>query len=215
MTPPAPATTAAELTRRELHERVLTFVARRVGSREDAEDIAQEVMLRIHRHSADLEHADRMTAWVYRIAANAIADHYRRPARRERAGRRGCRRDTAQVRVPRLASLEIPTSSSRARPRLPCPAYSACPRSGRRAQRSRTLQAERLHGTAPRATTHCRPLGTGTHFNAQIHGKRMQFVEFPRFRGHLSAEPVGALREDGVSCQPRIRSSSAVRRSRC
>ena len=82
MTPPAPATEAA-LTRRELHERVLAFVARRVGSREDAEDIAQEVMLRIHRHSADLEHADRMTAWVYRIAANAIADHYRRPARRE------------------------------------------------------------------------------------------------------------------------------------
>ena len=40
-------------------------------------------------------------------------------------------------------------------------------------------------------------------------------LEFPRFRGHLSAEPVGALREDGVSCQPRIRSSSAVRRSRC
>ena len=70
-------------TRRELHERVLGFVARRVRSREDAEDIAQEVMLRIHRHSGDLEHADRMVAWVYRIAANAIADHYRRPARRE------------------------------------------------------------------------------------------------------------------------------------
>ena len=40
-------------------------------------------MLRIHRHSADLEHVDRMASWVYRIAGNAIADHYRRPARRE------------------------------------------------------------------------------------------------------------------------------------
>ena len=69
--------------RRELHERVLSFVARRVRSHADAEDIAQDVMLRIHRHSADLEHVDRMAAWVYRIAANAIADHYRRPARRE------------------------------------------------------------------------------------------------------------------------------------
>jgi RNA polymerase sigma-70 factor (ECF subfamily) len=74
---------AADVTRRELHARVLGFVARRVDSREDAEDIAQEVMLRIHRHSAELEHAERMLAWVYRIAANAIADHYRRPARRE------------------------------------------------------------------------------------------------------------------------------------
>jgi RNA polymerase sigma-70 factor (ECF subfamily) len=74
---------AANATRGEVHSRVLAYVSRRVRSREDAEDIAQEVMLRIHRHSADLEHADRMAAWAYRIAANAIADHYRRPARRE------------------------------------------------------------------------------------------------------------------------------------
>jgi RNA polymerase sigma-70 factor (ECF subfamily) len=80
MSPPAGVTAAAG---RELHDRILAFVRRRVPGREDAEDIAQDVMLRIHRHSADLEHADRMTAWVYRIAANAIADHYRRPARRE------------------------------------------------------------------------------------------------------------------------------------
>jgi RNA polymerase sigma-70 factor (ECF subfamily) len=81
----APLTTgtSAEVTRRELQTRVLGFVSRRVRSREDAEDIAQEVMLRIHRHSADLEHADRLGGWVHRIAANAIADHYRRPARRE------------------------------------------------------------------------------------------------------------------------------------
>ena len=82
MTPLASGT-SAEVTGRELQSRVLAFVSRRVRSREDAEDIAQDVMLRIHRHSADLEHAERMGAWVYRIAANAIADHYRRPARRE------------------------------------------------------------------------------------------------------------------------------------
>ena len=69
--------------RRELHEQVLGYVARRVGSREDAEDIAQEVMLRIHRHSAELLHVERMSAWVYRIAANTITDHYRRAGRRE------------------------------------------------------------------------------------------------------------------------------------
>jgi RNA polymerase sigma-70 factor (ECF subfamily) len=68
---------------RELHQRVLGYVARRVGSREDAEDIAQEVMLRIHRHSAELVHVERMSAWVYRVAGNAITDHYRRAARRE------------------------------------------------------------------------------------------------------------------------------------
>ena len=78
-----PMIAAPDVVRRELHERVLAYVSRRVRSRDDAEDIAQEVMLRIHRHSADVEHVDRMAAWVYRIAGNAIADHYRRPARRE------------------------------------------------------------------------------------------------------------------------------------
>jgi RNA polymerase sigma-70 factor (ECF subfamily) len=68
---------------RELHQRVLGYVARRVGSREDAEDIAQEVMLRIHRHSAELVHVEQISAWAYRIAGNAITDHYRRAARRE------------------------------------------------------------------------------------------------------------------------------------
>jgi RNA polymerase sigma-70 factor (ECF subfamily) len=81
--PAAASDMTVEATRRELHARVLGFVSRRVRSREDAEDIAQEVMLRIHRHSGELEHAERMGAWVHRIAANAIADHYRRPARRE------------------------------------------------------------------------------------------------------------------------------------
>jgi RNA polymerase sigma-70 factor, ECF subfamily len=68
---------------RELHQQVLGYVARRVRSREDAEDITQEVMLRIHRHRAELAHVERMSAWVYRIAGNAITDHYRRAARRE------------------------------------------------------------------------------------------------------------------------------------
>jgi RNA polymerase sigma-70 factor (ECF subfamily) len=75
----------AEVVWRELHDRLLAFVVRRVPTREDAEDILQDVMLRIHRHGADLEHADRVASWVYRIASNAIADHYRRPVRRELA----------------------------------------------------------------------------------------------------------------------------------
>ena len=66
----------------ELHDRLLGFISRRRRP-EDAEDILQEVMLRIHRHGGDLEEVDRVTSWVYRITSNAIADHYRRPARRE------------------------------------------------------------------------------------------------------------------------------------
>ena len=84
----AVTTPAAEAVWHELHDRLRRFIARRVRSQQDAEDILQEVMLRIHRHSGDLEHADRVASWVYRIAANSIADHYRRPARRELASGR-------------------------------------------------------------------------------------------------------------------------------
>lgn len=68
---------------RELHDQLLGFISRRVPRPEDAEDILQEVMLRIHRHGDDLAKVDRVTSWVYRITTNAIADHYRKPAFRE------------------------------------------------------------------------------------------------------------------------------------
>jgi RNA polymerase sigma-70 factor (ECF subfamily) len=67
----------AEVIWGEFHEGLLGFINRRVRSRETAEDILQEVMLRIHRHAAGVEHADAVAAWVHRIARNAIADHYR------------------------------------------------------------------------------------------------------------------------------------------
>lgn len=74
----------AEAIWQDFHGRLLGFVARRVPDRDSAEDILQEVMLRIHRHAGDLEHSPAVGAWVHQIARNAIADYYRRAAvRRE------------------------------------------------------------------------------------------------------------------------------------
>jgi RNA polymerase sigma-70 factor (ECF subfamily) len=67
----------------ELHDRVLGVVARRVSRREDAEDITQDVMLRLHRRGDELEHIELLGAWIHRVALNAITDHYRRAVRRE------------------------------------------------------------------------------------------------------------------------------------
>lgn len=69
----------------EFHTSLLAFIARRVRDRDTAEDLLQDVMLRIHRHADELEHASAIGAWVHQIARNAITDHYRRAAqRRER-----------------------------------------------------------------------------------------------------------------------------------
>jgi len=52
------------------------FVAARVPS-QDAEDVAQEALLRIHKSAASLENPQRAQAWVYTVARRAIADFYR------------------------------------------------------------------------------------------------------------------------------------------
>jgi RNA polymerase sigma-70 factor (ECF subfamily) len=67
----------AEAIWRELHHGLLGFIERRVRSRQIAEDILQEVMLRIHRRADGIERAEAVGAWVHAIARNAITDHYR------------------------------------------------------------------------------------------------------------------------------------------
>lgn len=58
------------------------FVRRRVGDPHHADDVVAEIMLRIHQNLGTLDDQERLTAWVFRIARNAIADHYRRTSRR-------------------------------------------------------------------------------------------------------------------------------------
>lgn len=71
---------------RELRARLHGFVGRRVGNPEDAEDVVQDVFVRMQRNIDALSSADRLYAWAFRIARNAIADHYRSPNRRDVPG---------------------------------------------------------------------------------------------------------------------------------
>lgn len=73
---------ASEVAWREFRGRLHAFVAGRLRDPADAEDIVQQVFLRLHRNQARLRHAESVGAWLYRAARNAIADHYRAPARR-------------------------------------------------------------------------------------------------------------------------------------
>jgi RNA polymerase sigma-70 factor (ECF subfamily) len=72
---PQPA--AADELWRELHVRLRGFVRARISDPEAADDVAQEVLLRLHRTLAALRAEDRLDAFAYRIARNAIIDHYR------------------------------------------------------------------------------------------------------------------------------------------
>jgi len=66
----------------EFNQSLLGFIRRRVNDPDDAEDILQEVFLKIHTKIDTLEDGDRLVSWLYQITRNTIIDYYRsrRPA---------------------------------------------------------------------------------------------------------------------------------------
>lgn len=64
--------------------RLFGYLYRLTGSREDAEDLLQEVFLRLVRTVGEYTHDGRFEAWLFRIAANLARDHARRSARAPR-----------------------------------------------------------------------------------------------------------------------------------
>jgi RNA polymerase sigma factor (sigma-70 family) len=60
------------------HLAVFDFLARMTGSRAIAEDLVQDVFERILKYRATYHGDAPFSAWLFRIARNARADHYRR-----------------------------------------------------------------------------------------------------------------------------------------
>lgn len=67
------------------HARFLGFLERRVGSRDEAEDILQEAFVRSIGRTDSLRSPESATAWFYRVLRNALIDHHRREGTRARA----------------------------------------------------------------------------------------------------------------------------------
>jgi RNA polymerase sigma-70 factor (ECF subfamily) len=66
----------------EHFERVYAYVLRRVGDRSDAQDITADVFQNALANLGRFEwRGAPFAAWLYRIAANAIADHFHRKSR--------------------------------------------------------------------------------------------------------------------------------------
>jgi len=54
------------------------FIRSRVGDHAAAEDILQDVFVKIHRKLSTLRAGEHLEAWVWRITRNAVTDHFRR-----------------------------------------------------------------------------------------------------------------------------------------
>ena len=62
----------------ELGSSLRQFILRRVGDRHVADDLLQDVFVRIHRGIASLTDEEKLAPWVYRVARNTLADYGRR-----------------------------------------------------------------------------------------------------------------------------------------
>jgi len=66
-----------EQTWEAFHVPLYQFIRRRVTDDATAEDLLQDVFLKIHQHGSSLKDARRLEGWIYQIARNLIIDHYR------------------------------------------------------------------------------------------------------------------------------------------
>jgi RNA polymerase sigma-70 factor, ECF subfamily len=67
----------------QMHAPLLRFIARRISDPRDAEDVLQDVMVRIHRHSGEMDEFEHLGAWVHQVTRSAVVDFYRRRAARQ------------------------------------------------------------------------------------------------------------------------------------
>lgn len=83
------------------------FLVGQVGEPAAADDLLQDVFLKLHRRGCDLREKASPRAWLYQVARNAVVDHWRR------------RRETTQL-PDDLAHVEVPTQETVQASLAPC-----------------------------------------------------------------------------------------------
>jgi RNA polymerase sigma-70 factor (ECF subfamily) len=61
--------------------RLLNFVYRTIGDREKAEDLVQEVFIRVYRHLHRFDTSKKFSTWIYTIASNLAKNELRNRSR--------------------------------------------------------------------------------------------------------------------------------------
>jgi RNA polymerase sigma-70 factor (ECF subfamily) len=75
-------TTMTEELWQGMHDGLRAFIAKRVSDQSHAEDVLQEVFVRVHRQLDSVTDPRRIISWIYQVTRNAIIDYYRKPGRR-------------------------------------------------------------------------------------------------------------------------------------
>ena len=70
-----------ELVSAHFYERMLAYVLRKINVLEDAEEVAQDIMLKLVQYP-NMAAVDNITAWAYKVASNRVIDYYRQKSKR-------------------------------------------------------------------------------------------------------------------------------------
>lgn len=70
----------------EYGTRLYGYFYRLTGSRDEADDLLQEVFVRLVRMIGDYQHDGRFEGWIFRIASNLVRDRVRRGRKLQAAG---------------------------------------------------------------------------------------------------------------------------------
>jgi RNA polymerase sigma-70 factor, ECF subfamily len=63
---------------------LFSYIYSKINNREDAEDILQNVFVKMHTNIETLSDKEKIQNWLYRITRNAIIDYYRSKANKKR-----------------------------------------------------------------------------------------------------------------------------------
>src|SRR5690349_12278626 len=61
----------------EFQKSLLSYIRSKIKSREDAEDILQNVFIKISGNLNKLSEKEKLRSWIYAITRNSIIDYYR------------------------------------------------------------------------------------------------------------------------------------------
>ena len=74
---PSPLPITTEAVWAAFHQELQRFVLRRVRQPEVAQDLLQDIFVKIHLRLTTLTQTERLAAWVYQIARNTVLDYFR------------------------------------------------------------------------------------------------------------------------------------------
>ena len=88
-------TTTAIRTLAEVHDTFLQFLRRNLRNESDAEEVMQQVYLRVVVHASQLRKEESVQIWLRRVLRSALSDYRRRAVARGRAEADFARKDAA------------------------------------------------------------------------------------------------------------------------